>query len=438
MHTSRVELPKRHLVARRPSSPFIGAAVLMALFALVGCQDPMQPLPRIEPPIVIAAPPVIGELRGTVDLVSGILSFEPIRTPGASHLFSAQVYGNQGQTIRLYNNTVSVTISPTGRKQFSGDVGLQNLLPHSIGDEQGDAAAPDTMGIFMFFTELPVVTASSDGCSGCTITLPGTHGTASFTAPNQHYFFWPELVGAYGSGSDTTRSRFRLTFDADPRVLNFSFRVLIYAAWPAPHSNRWRVEYRGDTIPDDAGTKPRWRTAGLGGTWSASGGLLTTDVTRDRERLFFRRDSLAREQSAYIEARARPTRGNQFSRNTIGLADGTKLIGIGFGANAVGWVDAAGSFLSSTACACGQNPRSISTAGFRSYTVQKFGADSAVFLVDGVRESMILYSRMDTDPYTAGEMRSPLTFFGMTADNRAYGGTSEWETVRYELGAATP
>ena len=82
--------------------------------------------------------------------------------------FSPVVYGNQGATIRLYNNPVVITQpSPTTRR-FEADVGVRNLLEHVVGDEQAGASPPDTIGIFVFFISGPVVTAPGP-CSGCTV-----------------------------------------------------------------------------------------------------------------------------------------------------------------------------------------------------------------------------------------------------------------------------
>ena len=44
---------------------------------------------------------------------------------------------------------------------------------HSDGDEQGAAVPPDTMGIFVFFSTEPVVTAPTP-CAGCTVTVART------------------------------------------------------------------------------------------------------------------------------------------------------------------------------------------------------------------------------------------------------------------------
>ena len=118
--------------------------------------------------------------------------------PVGGSSISPAIYGNQGVTAQIYNTPVVMTQpSPTVRR-FEAQVGVRNLLSHVVGDEQSGAATPDTIGIFVFFTSGPTVTAPSP-CPGCTVTMVSHHGSQTFTAPSQKYFHWQERLAPAGS-----------------------------------------------------------------------------------------------------------------------------------------------------------------------------------------------------------------------------------------------
>src|SRR5690606_8973841 len=100
--------------------------------------------------------------------------------------------GDQGVTVRIYNSPVTVSPSSPGKKRYSASVGVRNLLPHTIGDEQAGPASHN-LGIFVFVTAGPTVTGTSSACSpACTVSVVGQDGIFNFTTPGQRYWFWQE------------------------------------------------------------------------------------------------------------------------------------------------------------------------------------------------------------------------------------------------------
>jgi hypothetical protein len=229
---------------------------LAAGMALGACADrgsSTQPLGVAVGPSP-APLPIVGALRGTIDLTTGALQFENAALPAVSAGVSRAVYGDQNVLVRLYNTAVAVDSTTTpGTKTWTGNFGLRNLTNHVIGDEQA-GTAPDTMGVFVFFNTTPTITGTSAPCTGCTVTINRADGTGNFTAAGQLYFWWRDRVAA----NDTTKTRKLWSFSAPSAVRSFSFTVLVSAAWPPPDETRWKVVLNNDSLPDTQ-EEPRWR-----------------------------------------------------------------------------------------------------------------------------------------------------------------------------------
>lgn len=380
-----------------------------------------QPATRTSPGAV--------RLRGTVDVAAGTLTFEQVGSnpelqPNSG--ISAAVYGNQGVTVRIYNSPVVVSAPVAGKKTYSANVGIRNLLSYRIGDEQGAAAPPDTLGIQVFMNAAVVVSGTSSPCPACAVTVKNASGVATFTAPNQQYWFWPELLGPANGGADTTRARRSWVFEADTQVTRFNFDVLVSAPWVAPNDTRFKVSYEADSLPDTQ-SKPRWRVQNTGtNTWTASGGLLTLS-SRGGQLGFYRRDSVGTTENAYIEGSMKwntAVSGND--QMQIGFADGTRLIALAvYGTRA--------SFVSATGAALGTATNVTTTTSHR-YQLRKYAADSAVYYIDGVRGQKLAYGSFSADPYTG---TSPLVLFGQQSFSTTTIGSS-FDYATYELGVALP
>ncbi len=380
-------------------------------------------------------------LRGHVDLVKGTLSFEPApvgfaRVPGEfatassapTTAMSAAIYGDQNVTVRLYNTTVSQSIV-AGKKQFTANVGVRNLLSHHIGDEQAGASPPDTMGVYVFFNSGPTVTQTTTSCPACTVIVKNQHGTLTFTAAGQKYFHWQERLGPSGGGSDTTRARKSWIFEADTQVTNFTFDVLVSAAWANPNESRWKIDYQADSLPDTQ-SEPRWRLrrVGTGGTHSVIAGALSiAPGIQDNELHFYRSDSMAVTTNAYVEARVRYN-GNRNGQPTprVMIDDDVKLVAFGMGRDEVGFIDTNNAYI-------GTIFSMNTTSAFHVYQLRKYAADSAVFFVDGTRRGVIAYASFSNTPYAA---TAPLIQFGQR--NRNDGDTSDFDYVIYEIGVVQP
>ena len=403
------------------------AALLLVVAVFAACGD-FSPTGRQT---VVAAPvsaqPVYGLMRGTVDLTAGTLTFEPLQSASGPAGFSAQVYGNQGVTVRLYNSPPVIdTISTPGVKLLSAAVGIRNLLPHFIGDEQSGPTPSDTMGVYVFFTREPVVTTAP--CAGCYVRIANHDGTLSFDAPNQKYFYWPERIAPMGTLSgDTSLTRRTWVFEMSPEVTTFSFGILVSAAWPAPYEERWAVRYVADSLPDTQ-SEPRWKVhlAGAGGSWAVNNGALTIDPNANSQVLFYRQDSVSATSSGYLETHVRLNSSHPQADLTMYFADGTRFVALGIRRGQVGLAQSSEAFISGTTYSAN------TTDAFHTYQLRKYGADSVVYLVDGVRRGSATYSQLSLDP---SPQTSPRIAFGTFVTRNA---TSTWQYVTYEIGSPTP
>jgi hypothetical protein len=405
----------------------------------MGCADGGEGTAPIPPEV---SPPGegIGGLRGTVDVAAGTLTFESLATTPASRhrsgtLRPAAIYGDQGITVRLYNSPVATAPSSTaGKETYTANVGLRNLLAFPIGDEQ--AGVPlDTMGVYVFVNSGPTVTATSSPCSpACVVTVRNAHGTLAFNQLAQRYWHWNERIGAFGSGSDTTRARRTWVFEADTQVTNFQFDVLVSAAWPPAAQTRWKMGYEGDSVPD-VGTEPRWTRNATGTPTftlnSPSTGILTIGVGAGGRVAFYRSDSLNTTTNAYVETRVRTNTPTMvLPEVSFGIDDQVKFIAVGLSATQAGFLTSSFTFLA------GSVP--VVTSAFHTYQLRKFGADSVQLWIDGVRQASRAYSTLSAHlPVTphgfyfgpAGTGANPISVLG---------NSSSWDYMLYEIGATQP
>jgi hypothetical protein len=375
--------------------------------------------PTGAPDLVIPAGPTPAAtlVRGTVDLDRGTLEFTPV-TPGGLSGFTPAIYGDQNVNVRLYNSPV-VLDSSTSTWRWTANVGVRNMRPHSIGDEETSAVPLDTIGLFVFFTQEPVV---NPPCGGCFARIANYQGTMSFDAPLRKYFHWPERLNEMGSLlGDTTRARRTWIFETSAGVRSFSFNVLVAAAWPAPYETRWRVEYTADQLPGVSASA--WKFLGSGGNVSVAGGTLSL---RGRfSGLYNRRDPIAPTQDAYADAIMRFSGGGAQPELGVILSDRVKLIGVGVANGLVGLISNAGTFLPGTTTSLGNGTHQIQ--------VRKYAADSAVYFVDGLRRGAASYSALSADTFSPP--LSSVSFGGLPTSD---GSNSTWESVIYEIGVPSP
>ena len=329
---------------------------LVAALSLMACTDYLpSAAPVTDPP---AVEPSFEHLRGTVDASTGTLTFERVPSQSGSHErgggINAAIYGDQGVTVRIYNSPVVVTPVGAGKKRFSANVGIRNLMAHPVGDEQ--AGLPfHNLGIFVFVSAGPTVTGTSSPCiQACTVSVVRQHGIFAFSAPGQRYWFWPERLARAGLPGDTTANRVTWTFEADTQVTTFRFDVLVSAAWPPPQESRWKVNYGGDSLPN-LGTEPGWVRSSAGGSVSTSinspgVGVITVNTPGFSNLTYFRIDSLNTTTNAYIEARFRVNNGLLLTAPEIsfGIDDQIKFIAVGVNGSQAGFLNSSLTFLGSS------------------------------------------------------------------------------------------
>jgi hypothetical protein len=418
------------------------AAATAAFFTLVGstaCTDSPAPASPVSPPIAGHPAPGLARLHGTVDVASGTLTFDE---PSAGASLSAgapnaQIYGNQGVTVRIYNSAVVTSAPVAGKKTYTANVGVRNLLAFRIGDEQGAAVPADTMGIYVYVNTNPItVSGTSSPCPTCVVTVKNRDGSLNFNGTNQAYWFYPEILGPANGGKDTTLARKTWIFEADTAVTRFNFDVLVSAAWVSPNEPYWRVDYPGDSLPLTQ-AEPRWRRSLTTMTTATIvGGNLQLDLRRTKDSLvYFRYDSISSTMNGMIEANLRFDDGGGSPEPQPGFAfdDQTRYVGVfisdsgATGRGKVGFVNGAGAFIATAGAT-----DTVSVKSFRAYRLQKYGTDSATIYVDNVRRLKILYSNL---PLTK---TAPSTVMWGFTNGVSRTTTTTWDYVIYQLGKATP
>jgi hypothetical protein len=185
-------------------------SALCTLGALAACTD-QQPF---------------GEFRGTIPSSlspTGVLqAFDCTATVGAPVICrpasgaaggaSAVLIGGQNVYVKL---TSSNTAYDSTTQIFQFDVTVENLLNEAMGTPDGIVADPE--GIRVFFHSGPTMTSGSG-----TVEVENADGTDLFTAPNQPYFAYPEILAK----NDTSAAK-TWRFRVPPTVANFGFTVLV-------------------------------------------------------------------------------------------------------------------------------------------------------------------------------------------------------------------
>jgi hypothetical protein len=251
--------------------------------------------------------------------------------------------------------------------------------------------------MYVFFSSAPSV-VSPAGC-GCAVSVMNTQGQASFTSPNQQYYWYQNRLAAKGQAGDSTTNNPVFTFTAPSRVTSFRFVILLSSPWPRgmqAQDTSWSTFYNpaSDSFPD-VNAKPRWKPIGVrfGGTYSLSPGTLLMDVNHSvvlffntsNDMFFFRSDNLNRSENAYAEARlALTASGGANPVAVLGLADSVKFVGLGIGNGKIGFATFDSGTLTWQRLAGATLP--LTTTGMHTYRVGKFGAGTATVYVDGVEK----------------------------------------------------
>ncbi|MBX6331505.1 MAG: hypothetical protein IRY91_06645 [Gemmatimonadaceae bacterium] len=400
-----------------------------------------------EFPVPPDGSPVVGMMEGEVDRFGNVTftSVNPARVIGSG--VSAAIYGSQNVNARLYTSRATIDSTPT-TKTWHMPLGLRNLLSYPIGSNQGGVTPSDTSGVYVALIGGPTVTATSGSCaSPCTVRMVQYDGTASFTSPNQPYMYWHERLAAVqpAAAGDTVSARRSFVFTGPRAVTNFRFVLIVSAAWPPPNETFWSTFYNAATDSEpDLRAAPPWKKATTLGngteTWSASTGRLTLGTSALADLILYRADSLAPATNAYIEARLK-LNSQQASgtapQAAFGLGDGQNAITVGIARQQVGFVHGGGffgltwSFIGSTY----SFPRRSDATALHTYTLRKFGTDSATIEIDGTRVLRITQSQFDGPPFfVPAEATAYFGVGGTTSGNVS----SDWAYVTYGIGQSQP
>ncbi|HEU4559640.1 MAG TPA: hypothetical protein VFS20_17440, partial [Longimicrobium sp.] len=185
-------------------------ALLLAL-AAGACRD----LPTAAPPAEGPGPRSDRmQLRCSVSVRDQSLACEPAGPRGMRRQI---ILGGQGLNVRL--RSTSVNWNP-GTELLTADVSVQNLLDQPIGTD-----GTGTYGVRVFFVSGPTVT----GGTGPVTVVADSVGT--FTASNQKYYVYPEVIQPRGVSSPQT-----WTFSVPAGATQFDFMVLVETRAPAEQS----------------------------------------------------------------------------------------------------------------------------------------------------------------------------------------------------------
>lgn len=201
-------------------TPLQGLALAFCLGASA-CTDAANPVGRDNP--APGTPPgdgiSLGELRCNADLQDMSVTCGPATQTDAS---TDIVYGGQNELVTLTSSNVDYS---EGTGAFTFDVRVRNLIPQAIGTTDGAAADPG--GVKVFFVTEPTATSGSGD-----IEITNEDGTGIFTAANQPYFRYVEVLDQFEQSSAKPWQ-----FAIPPSVTSFAFSVLIAA--PVQYPTGW-------------------------------------------------------------------------------------------------------------------------------------------------------------------------------------------------------
>ena len=372
------------------------------LIAVAACTDHQVSAP--PPPNVPVKP--VGMLIGTVSGDSLTSTFVPSSSGDLSTAsgLSAAIYGGPTTASVFGTNTAFTT---TGTKRtWTFNVAMRNLLTYAIGSNYGSSTPLDTGGVFLFFSQTPVVT-NANPCTGCVVNITNAMGTRNFTAANQQYYWYRSRPTAMQGtiGTDTTMDdswTFQTTSVTAPDTVHaFTFVLLVSAMWPAPNETTWQVLYDGlnDSFPDKS-AEPRWQPEALQGTpgketWSPLSGVSITAQNKQKDLDFTRKDSLT--DSAYMDVKVQVSAGtNGEIAAMFGFIEpsGGRTLMVGVTTNLVEFaaLDSVSTDASFNQWMPLSGSSTVAASGLVRYRLRKFAQDSVVLCVNGNRSLELPYS----------------------------------------------
>ncbi len=218
-------------------------SVLLALALASGCVDRESPLGPVETPD--PGGPLVSELvqvRCEVDVAAESLACEPLERRGEPGPLLDRIVGAQDMYVKLASFGTSYD---AGTETLQSNVTLQNLLAQNIGTSDGAMI----QGAYVFFVQGPEVTSGNGNVS-----VDNADGTGTFTATDQAYFHFSQILTPYQISSPKTWQ-----FQVDPSVGTFSF--LVYVSAP---------------VQDDVALLDVVWEGGLDSAWEAPGNWMSS------------------------------------------------------------------------------------------------------------------------------------------------------------------
>lgn len=193
-------------------------AAVGCLIVALACQDverPVGPGANSPKPSEVTTPPVLLSLTCVLDSKSTAISCKPAM-PSATAGVNANVIYAATFTYAIFfpYNLVKDTVAHT----WAFTAYLQNLLKQSVGTLNGTTVT----GVKVFVTDFHATAGSG------TVSVANADGTGTFTAPNQPYFNYNQIVAPSGYSANKLWK-----FNVPNTVTAVSMSILISTDFPA-------------------------------------------------------------------------------------------------------------------------------------------------------------------------------------------------------------
>lgn len=184
-----------------------GFAIVIGGLLASGCSDgsitslPQPAAPPTDPGFSVA------ELTCTASVLTGNMD-----CGGPAHGADASndwIIGGQNVNVRLTSTNV---VYDSVTQIFQADVTVRNLRLEKFGTD-----GVDTTGVYVFFHQKPRAVSGSG-----TVTVRNADGTGTFTASDQPFFRYPEVIGY---NAETAAKRWE--WNVPRSVIEFNFKVFV-------------------------------------------------------------------------------------------------------------------------------------------------------------------------------------------------------------------
>jgi len=221
-------------------------ALALPLLAACADRDPLLPPAAVPLPATTMA-----TLHCTVSVAE--MKMSCVDASAGSGPRATKLLGGQDKYVKLASSGTSYD---GGTQILSSNVTVQNLLQQAIGTTDGSTVT----GVDVFFAAGPDVTSGGGGSS---VSVFNADGTGTFTATNQPYFHYAQILGTYQISS-ARNWQFQITGS----VSTFTFTVYVAApmvnesaslldkVWTGATSTAWATgtNWQDGVVPDSAST----------------------------------------------------------------------------------------------------------------------------------------------------------------------------------------